>query len=96
MYLWKILGEVHHDLRLCSPEGIDGLIVISYNEQIVPGRCQHFYNVVLELIDILELIHQNILELLPPPCQDVRSLVQQVIAIQEHIVEVQKPRPAAG
>ena len=49
-------------------EPIDRLIVVSHYEQIIPGRRKHTDHIILRLVHILKLIHQNIAVLpLPRP-----------------------------
>ena len=79
---------MEHDLRLGSPEPVDGLVIISHDEQIVLRGRQHAHDIVLELVNILELIHQNIPELSLPGSQDIRAFLQKLIAVAQHIVKV--------
>ena len=60
--VWVIIWKMEHDLRTCSSKTVDGLVVISYYEQIVLRLCQHPDNVVLNRIDILKFINQNVLK----------------------------------
>ena len=73
--LWIILLKMKHNLRLRTPEPVDGLVVVSYDEQIILRSCKHADNIVLEPVDILELVHQNIPELPLPGPQDILPLL---------------------
>ena len=76
----KILRKIQHDLRPGTTEMIDRLVIIPYYEQIVLWCRQHFYDIILEMIDILKLIYQNITEFLLPGFQDIFSFSKKFIA----------------
>ena len=42
-------------------------VIISDNKQILPLSCKLLHHPVLQFIDILKLIHQNILKFILPP-----------------------------
>ena len=88
----KILFKAEHDLRLRPAEPVDRLVIISDDKEIVLRQCQHPDNLILKKVNILELIHENILKLLLPCCQDVLPLRKQLMAHDEHIVEVDLSR----
>ncbi len=79
------------NFRLGAAEMIDGLVVIPHNEKIVPWLCQHTHNVVLEVINVLELIHHNVLELILPRCQNILSPVKQLVTAKKHVIKIQFP-----
>ena len=83
-----IFRKIQHDLRSCSTEMIDRLIIISHHKQIVLRCCQHLHDIILKMIDILKLIHQNIPEFFLPCCQNIFSFTQKLIAAQKHIVKI--------
>ena len=87
---------MEHDLRLCPSERVDGLVIIPHDKEVILGRCQQLYNVILKLIDVLELIHKHIPELILPTGQDIFSSCQKVITVQQHVIEIQKPGLSAG
>ena len=83
-----ILFEVQHNLRLRAAETVDGLVVVAYDEQVILRRRQHPHNVVLQLIDILKFIHQDIPEFPLPGPENVLSFLQKLVAVDQHIVEI--------
>ncbi len=88
-----IFPEFHHNSRFRTPESIDGLIVVSYHEQIIFRRRQHTHHIILSLVHILELIHQDITEPLLPLLQYIRSLKKQPPAVKNHIFKVDLAKP---
>ena len=80
-----------HDPWTGSPESIDGLIVVPHYEKIVPGLRQKTQHLILHLVDILELVHQDIGKPLLPPLQDIRPGLEQPQAVEEHIFEIDLP-----
>ena len=63
-----VLLKMQHDLRLRAPEAVDGLIVVPHDKKIVLRGRQHPHDVILELVDVLKLIHQDVAEFsLPGP-----------------------------
>ena len=83
-----ILLEMQHNFRLRAPEPIDGLVVVAHDEQIILRRGQHPHDIVLELVDILKLIHQNIPELPLPGPENILPLLQKLVAVDQHIVKI--------
>ena len=72
--LWKILLKMQHDLRSGPPEPVNGLVVISHHEQILPLPGQQPQNIILNPVHILKLIHEKIPEPVLPGRQDILSL----------------------
>ena len=84
-----IFGKVQHDLWLGATEMINRLIIVSHYEQVIPGLCQHPYNIILEMVDILKFIYHNVLEFVLPCRQDIFSLDKKFIAAKKHVIEIQ-------
>ena len=63
-----IFFKSQHNLRSGSPKAVNGLIVITDNEQIRPVSRQHPDNLILHTVNILELIHKNIWKSFLPHC----------------------------
>ena len=76
-----IFPKIQHYPRFCAAEAVDRLIVIYHHEQIILRRRQHTHHVILRLVHVLELIHQNIAELFLPLFQNIRPLEEQLPAI---------------
>ena len=49
--------KAQHQLRLCPAEPVNGLVVIPHNKQVVSGKGQHFYDFILNPVNVLELIY---------------------------------------
>ena len=90
---WVIRPKSQHNLRLCPPEAVNRLIVISHNKQIVLRRSKHPHNLVLNPVNILKLVHQNVSVFLPPSSQNILPLRKQLIAHNQHIIKIQKTLP---
>ena len=86
--IFKIFRKIQHDLRASATEMIDRLIIVSHHKQIVLRCCQHLHDIILKMIDILKLIHQNIVKLFLPCRQDIFSFFQKFITAQQHIIKV--------
>ena len=86
--IFEIFRKIQHNLRTCSTEMINRLVIVSHHKQIIFRSCQHFYNIILKMVDILKLIHQNIPEFFLPCCQNIFSFTQKLIAAQKHIVKI--------
>ena len=92
--LGVILLKIQHNLRLRSPKTVNRLIIIPHNKQIILRRRQKAHNIILKLIDILKLIHQNIAVLPLPRPQNIRPLPKKLIAVHQHIIKVNQIAPA--
>ena len=83
-----VSGKTKHNRRVCSPELIDRLIVISYYKQVIFRKRQHLQNFILYFIDILKFIYQNIPEPGLPFFKNIRSGLKKLMAENQHIVEI--------
>ena len=83
-----VLSEALHTVGTCAPESIDRLVVIPYDKQILFRSRKQFYDFVLHRRYILELIHENVLELLLPHLQYLRLFQQQSVTENHNIIEI--------
>ena len=75
-----ILPEAQHDFRPRAAEGINRLVVVSYDKQVVFRLRKQAQHLILHGIDILEFIHQNVAEFLLPGLPYVRPGYKQITA----------------
>ena len=61
---------------ISSAEGINGLIWISHNKEIVMPPGQNLHQLILQLVDILKFINQNVLQTFLPARTSLRKLLQ--------------------
>ena len=94
--LWIILCEIQHDLRSCSTEMIDGLIIIPHDKQIILRLRKKLHDVILKLVDILKLIDQDILKFILPRRQNILPLIKKVITVEDHVIKIQFPSRLTG
>ena len=84
----KFLLHIKHQLRLCSTESVNGLIIIPNYKQIVSRCCKHPDHFILHTVDILEFIDQDILETLLPSLQNLRLFPEKCITLYQHIIKI--------
>ena len=85
-----ILLESKHDLRPGAPEPVDGLVVVPHDKQVAAGGGQHFHDLVLHPVDVLELVDQDKGVSVLPGRQDVLPLGEQLVAHHQHVVKIQQ------
>ena len=90
-----ILLKVQHNLRTRTPKMVDGLVIVSHDEQVFSGFRQKSYHIVLNWIDILKFVYQYIGKPLLPGPSDICSLPQKFPGVQEHIVKIQQSEGSA-
>ena len=79
-----------HNIRSCSTEGINRLIVIAHNVNVIIGMGKHSQNPILNQIRILKLIHHDIRVHPSNGIKNISSLRKQLITMSHHIIKVQK------
>ena len=84
-----ILFKAQHDLRLRAAEPVNRLIVVPNDKQVVFRKGQKLYDLILQTVDILELIHQKILIFSLPGGQNILPFTKQLPAHGQHIVKIQ-------
>ena len=77
-----------HNLRLCSAEAVDRLVVIPHNKQISLLTRKQPDHLKLNLVDVLELVNQNVGIFFLPGSQNILPLLEKLPCIQKHILEV--------
>ena len=55
-----IVRKMQHNLRLCAPETVDGLIVVPHDKEMILRRRDLPYKTILQRRDILKFINQQI------------------------------------
>ena len=88
-----ILLEIQHNLRFSSPKPVNRLVIVSHNKQILSWLCKHPHYLVLQLVNILKLIHQNVVVMILPLSQNIRALQKKLIAVNQHIVKINEICP---
>ena len=85
----KDLIEVQQIPDVCSAPGIDRLVGIAYDEEVVVIAAQHLHQRVLRLIDVLKFVDHDVFQPLLPLEPDVRILLEDIEREFQQIVVVQ-------
>ena len=80
--------EAEHDAGIRATKGVDRLIVVPDDEEIVFRQREHTHDFILERTDILELIDEQILVLLLPAPELRRFVAEELTTAKQHIIEV--------
>ena len=83
------LVEVQQVAHVSPAPGVDGLVGVAHHEQVLVVAGQHLHELVLQAVDVLELVHHDVLEPLLPFEQDVGVLLEQVQHEHDEVVVVQ-------
>ncbi len=87
-------SKVQQGLRVGRPEAIDALVLVPYQEEIVPLPGQQGNDPVLDPGSILGLIHTDILIPLPEVPQGQRTSLQDPAGIHHLVIVIHQPLPA--
>ena len=86
--LWKIPLKTKNVADVRTPPLVNTLVIIADDTQIFMSRCQHFYNLILDVICILVLVHHDVLKPLLIvlqyrliPLQHVKSIYQKIVKV---------------
>ena len=83
------LVKLHQILPVGPPPGVDGLVRVTYNEEIPVVAAEHFHQFVLQIIDILELIDHDVFQPGLPFLPDIRMLPEDMQRYHDQIVIIQ-------
>ena len=67
---FEIALKVHDDIHIGAPPCIDGLVRIAHHAQLRLRRAEQLDDVILQLVDILELIHMDVIKAALPLLAD--------------------------
>ena len=84
----KMLFEVLHVRQVCSPEAVDGLVIVTHHTQVVPG--QLLDQLELGIVGVLELVDQDVGEPFAVAAEDGRPFVKEPHGLVDHIIEVEQ------
>ena len=85
-----MLVEVQQILHVRTAPGVDGLVRIAHDEEVMVVGAQHLHEPVLQRIDVLELVDLDVHEPLLPLLRDVRMLLEDVETQNDEIVVVDR------
>ncbi len=83
-----VVAEREYVLDLGTAERIDALRIVAHDAYIAVQLRQSAYDVVLRIVGVLILVHQDILEQLLVALRDFGEVSQQDARLQQQIVEV--------
>ena len=86
--LWIIFFEIQNILNISTTPAVNTLVYVTYNENIVMFRCQHFGEQILYVVSILILVYQDIIKLILIFSQNFLIVVQQIHGNQQQIIEI--------
>ena len=92
----EILLETLHVFHARPAKTVNGLIVIADREQVVLLARQQAQPGILQLVGVLELIHQQVAETLPVMLQQVVLVAQQFMGAQQQFGKIDQPGTVAG
>ena len=84
----EILSQTVEVLRIRAAEAVDGLIGITDDEQPLSWTGDQFDQTVLNRVDVLKLVHEQVLRAGAHAAQQGRALLQVAQQIEQDIVEV--------
>ena len=82
--------EVQDVLDPCSPEGVDGLRVVSYGADVVPVCREVLDDEVLDQVRVLVFVHEDVAVALGKVFLCLRHFLQQGLHVEEDVVEVHR------
>ena len=91
---FEIALKVHDDIHIGAPPCIDGLVRIAHHAQLRLRRAEQLDDVILQLVDILELIHMDVIKAALPLLADILSSFQDLMRLDEQIVKVKREHVA--
>lgn len=85
----ELLLKVQQEFHIRPPPGVDGLVRIPHNEQVLVIPAQHLHQIILGLVYVLELVNHNIFQPLLPFPPDIGMLLEDVQGEHNQIIIVQ-------
>ena len=85
-----MLVEIQEILHVRTAPGVDGLVRIAHDEEVMVVGAQHFHEPVLQRVDVLELVDLDVHEPLLPLLRDVRMLLEDVETQDDEIVVINR------
>ena len=89
LHIREMLVEVQQILDVRAAPGVDRLVRITHDEQVFVIAAQHFHQLILKRVDILEFVDHDIFQPLLPfqpdrliPCKNIQRKFDQVVVIQ--------------
>ena len=85
----EFLVKVQQVLHVGAPPGVDGLVRVPHDEEILVVSAQHFHQLILQLVDVLKLVDHDVFQPLLPLDPDVGPLPEDVQGEFDQVVVVQ-------
>ena len=89
LHLREGLVKIQQVFHICSPPGVNGLVRIAHDKQVLMVAAQDLHQPVLKLINVLKLVDHDILQPLLPLEPDVRILFEYEKGELDEVVIVQ-------
>ena len=86
-----VLFKMQNIVNICSTKAINALVIITYYTQIFIAVCKVLYQLILQVIRILVLIHHDISVLLLILLQNLRTLFKKLQNIHDKVIKIQTP-----
>ena len=84
----KVLAQSLEIPRICAAEPVYGLVGVANDEEAGSLAGHELNQSILDGVDVLELVHQQVLGVLANPRQRLRVLFQQFEEFEQNIVEI--------
>ena len=87
--IWKNFLKIQNIFYICSPESVDGLIVVSHHTEILIFPRQNTHQLKLHRVCVLILVHHNITKTVLITLQHIRAALKELHRLHQQIIEIQ-------
>ena len=88
-HLGEVFIEVQQVFHIGAPPGVDGLVRVAHDEQVLMIAAKHLHQLILQRVDVLKLVYHDVLQALLPLEFDALVLLKDVEGELDEVVVVQ-------
>ena len=81
--------EIQQVFHIGAPPGVDGLVRVAHDEQVLVIAAQHLHQLILQRVNVLELVNHDVFQALLPFQADIRVFLEDVQGKLDEVVVVQ-------